>query len=228
MWALPAHLEKESSTSCPHLRCPGRTPDAPRGFCWWILPRIRQPELEEVDQLTPGGKDTVGRAESQAERGLHLVTGTGASRDCALLRCTAGCACAVLCDSAFSLPGRRRRRRPPRHRWQRCAALEPAPLPLPAAGSLCMPSLHTELLFILQSPLSTATASGRPFLLLLTRLCVLRGMARSPVPPTYPAPGPSLGSLPLQRLQKSDICFPSLPCSYEWSQDMVLANEAQG
>lgn len=156
------------------------------------------------------------------------VTGTGASRDCALLRCTAGCACAVLCDSAFSLPGRRRRRRPPRHRWQRCAALEPAPLPLPGAGSLCMPSLHTELLFILQSPLSTATASGRPFLLLLTRLCVLRGMARSPVPPTYPAPGPSLGSLPLQRLQKSDICFPSLPCSYEWSQDMVLANEAQG
>lgn len=59
------------------------------------------------------------------------------------------------------------------------------------------------------------------------RLCVLRGMAPSHVPPAYPGTGLSPGSLPLQRLEKLDICFPSLPCSYGCSQDMVLASEAQ-
>lgn len=49
-----------------------------------------------------------------------------------------------------------------------------------------------------------------------------------PCPSCIPSSWPCPGSLPLRRLEKSDICFPSLPCSYGWSQDMVLAKEAQG
>lgn len=184
MWLCQHTLEKESPTSCLHLRRPGRTPDAPRGFCWWVLPRVRQPELEAAGRVMPGGRHTAGRAEPQAERPARLATGTGEARDCAPPRYAAGRVRAVLRDPAGEGEG------PPARTAEACCPGAPSSSP-PAAGSLCTPSLHTELLFILRSPLSTAAASGRPFSLPVMRVCVLRGMARSPVPPAYPAPGPA-------------------------------------
>lgn len=130
VWLCQHTLEKESPTSCLHLRRPGRTPDAPRGFCWWVLPCVRQPELEAADRVMPGGRHTAGRAEPQAERGLHAWRLAQARRVTARRRDTRLAAC-VPC---FVIPPAKEKA--PRHGRQRRAALGPHP-PLPLQRALC-------------------------------------------------------------------------------------------